>query len=84
MATTATSPSLPFTPPIQQARVPQFSPVPENVPNVPIQQFQHGYGPPVMQQAESAVPVYQPPYVVYASYGIPHYEGRMVGVIMLH
>lgn len=81
VATTATSPSLPFTPPIQQqdqgCGPQQFSPVPESMGGVGMPQFQPSYGPAVMQP-EASMPVYQPPYVVYASYGLPHYDTRMV------
>lgn len=75
----STSPSLPFTPPpLQHSRSLQFASSAESVSNLAVPQYHPVYG--SLQAPENPMPVYQQPYVVYASYGVPvptQYEGRM-------
>uniref|UniRef100_A0A1Y1L854 R3H domain-containing protein n=1 Tax=Photinus pyralis TaxID=7054 RepID=A0A1Y1L854_PHOPY len=77
----ATSPSLPFTPPLQHSRSMQLSSSSESVPNVPVQQYpMYGNNYASMPSTDSSLQVYQPPYIVYASYGVPvpaQYDGRI-------
>ncbi|KAK4886028.1 hypothetical protein RN001_002299 [Aquatica leii] len=76
LTNSATSPSLPFTPPLQHSRSMQMTSSTESVPNLPIQQYHHPsmYGNNFgnMPAPDTSLQVYhQQPYIVYASYGVP-------------
>lgn len=81
----STSPSLPFTPPLQHNRGMQYSSSSESMPNLSVQQYHPAYGSSYnsIPTQENSVQVYQQPYIVYASYGVPvptQFEGRMVSL----
>ncbi|KAF5274789.1 hypothetical protein FQR65_LT00372 [Abscondita terminalis] len=85
LTNSATSPSLPFSPPLQHSRSMQMTSSTESVPNLPIQQYHHPsiYGNNFgnMSAPDPSLQVYhQQPYIVYASYGVPvptQYDGRI-------
>ncbi|KAK5647275.1 hypothetical protein RI129_002167 [Pyrocoelia pectoralis] len=75
----ATSPSLPFSPPLQHSRSMQLPSSSESLPNVPLQQYPM-YGNNYGSTPDTSLQVYQPPYIVYASYGVPvptQFDGRI-------
>lgn len=82
---TATSPSMPYSPPLQNRGFQFISGMGENIP--PQQQFPGMYGgagfvPPHQDGGISTVPMYQQPCIVYSTpYGVPvspQFDGRMV------
>ncbi|KAF5281814.1 hypothetical protein FQA39_LY05028 [Lamprigera yunnana] len=84
LTNSATSPSLPFSPPLQHSTSLHLATSNEGMPTLPLQQYHqpiygNNYG--GMQSPEaSSLQVYPQPYIVYASYGVSvpqQFDGRI-------